>query len=215
MSLVPLTCGCSWISLFPASPASCEPRGQDPAFLQVCGHHSAGWRPCGTACATEHTGRWTGNTRNLYFPCFFFPFQLFRGRGVRGGEGPPKKPHTETQSSGESCICGKSKRGQVQVRVTKGSLSPKAVAAARLLHRSNKTGVAETFSERVSFRATQRPFRERCSSTKSTEAKITTAPSVEKINSVSKINKKIRLSLLLLKQHSRAPFAATEQMFAC
>lgn len=119
--LLDLLVPCQPCLLQTRQPGPCLPPGLWPSQCRAAATRDS---------AAEHTSRRTGNARNSYFRCFFFPFQLFRGRGVRGGEGPPKKPHTETQSSGESCICGKSKRGQVQVRVTKGSLSPKAVAAA-------------------------------------------------------------------------------------
>lgn len=106
-SLVPWTCGRSWVSPFPASPASREPCGQDPAFLQTR-------RPRQHQQTAEARTRLSGVS----------PVPASQGTRGGGGEGPGEKPSTEGQSSGDSCVSGGSKKAQVRVTVTRGSLCP-------------------------------------------------------------------------------------------
>ena len=102
-------------------PAPCRPHCLRTPRSGPC--LSLGRRPpprC-TGCHAGHGQKaW-----NSYVPFFFlFPIPAFHSKRREGWEGPHKRQQIETQSSGKSCISGSSKKGQVQVTMTKEALSP-------------------------------------------------------------------------------------------
>ena len=77
--------------------------------------------PRRTGCHAGH-GRKAWDSYVWFF--FLFPIPAFHSKRREGWEGPHKRQQIETQSSGKSCISGSSKKGQVQVTMTKEALSP-------------------------------------------------------------------------------------------